>query len=298
MKKGKRLFSYSHNAPSPEYQAVLNATNERNQKVKAHCEDLWHDFSDHADENFLKEFPVNFHQRWFEMYLTVSLIRKGLTVKCPKPGPDVLLTVDGRRIWIEAVCATEGQAGKPDSVPRREKGKAQNVPTSRQHVARIRNSLDEKEKKFRKYIRDKIVCRNDLTVIAVNCGEIPFLWADFDDRMIRSLYGVGDRFLIYDKASAGIVNAGRKSIQKIEKTSGAAIGVQPFLDGSMEHVSSALASWACAFNLPSELGGDYVLYPNLSCTNRWTTNLLPVAEEWSFRETEDWWSGEKIQRMR
>ena len=75
MNRSRSLFANSHDAPSPEYKYVLNAADERSQEVKAHCEDLWCDFSKHADEHFLDEFPVHFHQRWFEMYLTVSLIR-------------------------------------------------------------------------------------------------------------------------------------------------------------------------------------------------------------------------------
>ena len=79
--------------------------------AKAHCEDLWSDFWEYADEHFVDEFRVNFHQRWFEMYLTVSFIRAGLAVESQNSGPDISLALGERRVWIEAVCATEGQMG-------------------------------------------------------------------------------------------------------------------------------------------------------------------------------------------
>ncbi len=295
MKKREKLFSHSGNGACLTYQKVQEAGHERYESVRAQCEDLWCDFSEHADRHFRQEFAKNFHQRWFEMYLTVSLIRAGLVVECLKPGPDILVTADGRRIWIEAVCLTGGEAGKPNSVPELKFGTVQNVPIE-QYVMRIRNSLNEKANKFRKYIADGIVHRYDYTVIAINGGEIPFWVADVAKCMERSLYGVGDMVFKFDRDSRKIVNAERENIQAIQKASGAKIGVQPFADGSMKHVSYALASWANAFNLPSSLGGDYVLYPNLSSTTPWVGDLLPVVQEWSFRETQEGWSGEKIVR--
>ena len=295
MNRSRSLFTNSHVEPCPEYKYVRKAANKRSQEVKAHCEDLWHDFSEHADTHFLDEFPLHFHQRWFEMYLTVSLIRAELSVTCPKPGPDILLRFNGMRIWIEAVCVTEGMPGKPDSVPLLENGKAREVPIT-QYVTRICNALDEKQKKFRNYIKDGIVKCGDLQVIAFNSGEIPGLLVNLDECMMRSLYGVGDIVLTLNKTSGNVVNTSRQSISTIAKSSGAEIGVQPFVDGSMRHVSSALASWANAYNRPSKLCGDFVLYPNLSCGNPLSGNLLPVAEEWSFTETEDSWSGLKVPR--
>ena len=296
MNRSRSLFTNSHDAPSPEYKYVLNAADERSQEVKAHCEDLWSDFSKHADEHFLDEFPVHFHQRWFEMYLTVSLIRAKLPVTCPKPGPDILLNLGKRRIWVEAVCATEGQLGKPDSVPPVECGKARNVPIM-QYVTRIRNSLSEKERKFREYKKKGIVKCGDHQVIAVNSGAICGLFGNLDECMMRSLYGVGDMFVTFNKTSGKFGETGRRSVLTIAKFSGAEIDVQPFVNESMEHVSSVLASWANAFNRPSNLGADFVLYPNLSCSNPLLGSMLPVAEEWLFTETEDSWSGSKDRRM-
>ena len=292
MKKGRSLFSDSSKSSSLAYERVLNAANEHFRTAKAHCEDLWSDFSEYADRHFLDEFPVNFHQRWFEMYLTVSLIRAGLAVESQNSGPDVFLTIGERRVWIEAVCVTEGQVGKPDSVPPLELGKAGDVAI-KQYVTRIRNSLDEKAKKFETYLEKGLVGHDDVLVIAVNGGQIPFLSADLSVCMMRSLYGVGDIILSLNRHTGRIVDSDRQHLEKIEKASGAEIGVQPFVDGSMDHVSAVLSSWANAFMRPSTLGGDFVLYPNLSCSNHWVRSLLPVAEEWSFEEDECGWSGEK-----
>ena len=295
MKNTGNLFSKSPKEACLTYRRVRDAADERCESVRVQCENLWSEFAEHADANFLSEFAVNFHQRWFEMYLTVSFIRAGLTVRCLKPGPDVLVTVDGIRIWIEAVCATPGQDGNPDSVPASTLGKVQEIPI-RQYVTRIRNSVEEKVKKFERYIDSGVVENGDFSVIAVNGGEIAGLAGYLDECMLRSLYGVGDIVVTIDRDSRRHTEADRMSVRTISKMSGAKIGVQPFVDGSMVNLSCVIASSVNAFNLPATRVGGYVLYPNLSCTTRWIENMLAVAEEWSFRETEEGWSGRRIDR--
>ena len=198
------------------YEKMYAAGEERFRRAREHCEDLWRDFAPHADEHFLSEFRgsepdrgrrnLQTHARWFEMYLTVSLIRLGLGVRCPKPGPDILLTAGGRRVWAEAVSATAGQNGFPDSVPEPEYGKLVDTPIDK-YVLRIRNSLDEKARKFRTYIENGTVDRNDVLVIAINVWGVglgPHLY----HCMQRALYGEGDLILNFDKRTGEVVGSG------------------------------------------------------------------------------------------
>lgn len=293
MKRRKNLFAASIKSSCPAYQNVLNGANEHYRTAKAHCENLWNDFWEYADEQFVDEFRVNFHQRWFEMYLTVSFIRARLTVESKNSGPDVFVTIGERRVWVEAVCATEGQEGKPDSVPPLEFDKAREAPTA-QCVMRIRNALEKKARKFENYLEEGIVDQGDILVVAISVGQILMLCPDLSEYMKRSLYGVGDMVLTLNRSTREVVDSKRQHVEKVKKASGAEIGVQPFVDGSMQHVSAVLTSCANALSPLPTLGGDFVLYPNLSCRNLWTRNLLPVAEEWFFEEVEDGWVGEEI----
>ena len=296
MKKRRVLFVDSSKSSCPAHQYVLNAANEHSRMAKAHCEKLWSDFWEYADEHFVDEFRVNFHQRWFEMYLTVSLVRAGLTVESNDSGPDVFVTLGERRVWIEAVCATEGDEGRPDSVPPLEPEK--NWPGHiNQCVLRILNSLGKKAKRFKNNLEEGVVGHGDILVIAISSGQIAMLCPDLSECMLRSLYGVGDIVLTLDGFPAKIVDSNRQHIENIRKTSGVKVKVRPFVDGSMDHVSAVLTSCVNAFSPSSTLGSDFVLYPNLSCRNQWVRNLLPVAEEWSFEEDEDGWSGEQTSGM-
>ena len=268
-----------------------------NNLIMAHqnCEDLWSDFWKYADDHFLPELAINFHQRWFEMYLAVSLLRSGIFIESENHGPDILALKDGRRVWVEAVCASEGQQEKPDSVPELQFGTLQRVPI-REYVIRIRSSLKEKSEKFKTYIHEGIVVPGDLTVIAINMGQITFMSTDMDECFKRALYGVGDPIISIDRVSGGIVGINREERASVPKASGAKIGVQCFTDGSMEHISAVLGSRATALGFPNPLGDDFVLYPNLTSNERCPSGLFSLGKECTFRETKEGWVGNLIWR--
>ena len=264
--------------------------------ARAQCEDLWTDFRCLADSNFKREFAINTHQRWFEMYLTVSLIRAGHQVECPKPGPDVLLQVNDQRIWVEAVCATSGKQGLPESVRPPAFGQLTQEPVE-QYVLRIRIALDEKQRKYRTYIQDGIVSGDDVTCVAIDVYDVYGIDPYVDKHMKNSLYGVGDQPVELPRRTGGIVDSGHGHVASIRKSSGADVPVEPFIDNSLKHVSAVLASHMDAFNRPSRLGDDFVLYPNLTAKNPWPQSVLNVGKEWSFEESDDEWNGTLIQRL-
>ena len=272
------------------YDNVRKGVDDRCRSVREHCEDLWTDYRELADKHFLFEFTQHFHERWFEMYLTVSLIRTGISIECRKPGPDLLVMIDERRVWIEAVCAGKGQLEKPDSVPEIETGIVHDVPI-RQYVVRLRSSLKEKERKFRKYVNDGIVTPEDLAVVAINAGGIPYLGADMDECIKRSVYGIGDMIVSLERGSGRRVGVGRANRISVFKSSGAPVGVQSFTDGSMAHISAILGSSENAFNLREERGQGFILYPNLTAVSQWPDGLVPLGREWAFKETDDGWTG-------
>ena len=259
-------------------------------KAREHCEDLWTVFRGFADKNFRTEFALATHARWFEMYLTVSLVRAGHDISCPKPGPDVLLEADGRRIWIEATSATRGEPGKPDSVPRQEPGHVSREPTD-QYVLRIRNALEEKHRKFRNYAESNIVHDDDLAVIAINVYDVDELGPHIPDHFLRSLYGRGDPQIRVELPRGRVTGVGNASVAAVRKASGADVGVRPFVDNSMGRITAMMGSYLDAFNRPCCLGDDIVLYPNLTADVPWVERVLKVGREWCFEAIHGGWEG-------
>src|SRR5690242_6440575 len=101
------------------YMNVRAARDRRAKKDRENCESLWEIYEPYADAEFLVEIRNNLDARYWEMYLTTTLIQQGFKVCCPKPGPDVGIEFARRRIWFEATSPTRGAESSPDQVPER-----------------------------------------------------------------------------------------------------------------------------------------------------------------------------------
>ena len=112
-----------------------------------------------------------------------------------------------------------------------------------------------------------------------------------DDCIKRSVYGLGDRFVSLGRMGPEIVGSGHESRKSVQKSDGAHVGVQCFTDGSMPHISAILGSGVHAFCPPSELGQDFILYPNLTADNHWPAGFLPLESEYVFQEADNGWVG-------
>jgi hypothetical protein len=270
----------------------------RGKAVREHCERLWSVYHEYAEPQFLAEFPLHFHERWFEMYLTVTLLERGTAVQhTSPPGPDVLVVADGRRIWIEAVCGTAGQPGLPDSVvepPRPKAGEpSQTFGVPWDKIAlRIRSSVEEKKRKYDKYLKDGRVGAGDSLVIALNVDQIPYASADVERYIFRALYGIGNQVLLIDRKTAKPVSTTHEQLLSIPKlSSGAPVGTQPFIDGSTSTIAGVIVSSHSAMSRAHESSPDFTLFPNLTSATPWKTGDLPIEREWEFESAADGWTG-------
>lgn len=160
------------------YRNLLHPTHDHAAAARQICEDLWRDFQPLSDRNFLDRFPFDFHQRWFEMYLGASLLRTGLKVIAPKPGPDFQILADGRRIHVEAVCATPGHPLHPDAVSEPDYRDAAGNPVAvrvphDQITLRLASVFRAKRDVFDRYRRKGLVAKDEACIIAVKLARNP-----------------------------------------------------------------------------------------------------------------------------
>ena len=93
----------------------------------------------------------------------------------PQAGPDILLECDGSRIWVEAVVATNGSPGRPDSVVEPNQDDSGKIPEEKL-VLRYANAISKKCRKYRRYLRDGIIHKSDAFVIAINGAALSYKW--------------------------------------------------------------------------------------------------------------------------
>jgi hypothetical protein len=263
------------------------------ERARHNCDELWRDFEPYASSHFLDEFPYRFHQRWFEMYLTVALLRAGLKLECPAgAAPDVRIRYpDGRVLWLEAIAPTGGDESNPDRVEHfrpapGEKFAAGYVPRDRVTM-RVSSALHTKADKLRTYRDRAIIGPNDQAVIAINVRDIPHGVFDAETYGLGATYGVGSQYIVIDRGTGEPVDSGYQHRPQLLRTKGASVDVAPFLHEGLAHVAGALISSADAANCPAPLGLDFMLLPNPYAAPPYTERQLPVGREWRLERDGD-----------
>jgi len=295
------LFGSTDPNADPFTTTLWTSDNPRAVQVRQHCKRMWEIYHRYADPQFLAEIPRRFHDRWFEMYLTVTLLRQGAQVqKTQPPGPDILVAHEGRRIWIEAVCASGGEPGRPDSIAEPEFVPGRAIVTDAGYeewdkiALRIRNSIEKKRAAYAEYLRLGIVTTDDLLVIAVNISKIPGATLDTQKYILRALFGVGDFQVVINRASREIVGSHSQELISITKSNGAKVGTQPFVDGSMPTISAVLVSDFNAMAAADKDTIDLTIFPNLTTPNPLPQRALPI-DEWVFQDKgPGGWDGELL----
>jgi hypothetical protein len=261
-------------------------------RSRANCESLWRDFEPYASAHFLAQFPYHFHQRWFEMYLAVALLRAGLDISCPEKGaPDVRVQHrDGRVLWLEATAPTGGDKSNKDRVEhpaRPDAGAAAFYAPTKRVILRVSGALHTKAGGLRTYRAKGVIRPEDQAVVAINVRDIPFGLDTFESCALGAVYGVGSQFVTIDGDSGKAVDSGYQHRPELQRSSGNPVDAAPFLHPGFEHVTGALFSAANAANCPERLGVDFMLFPNLKGAPAYTARQLPVGREWRWELESD-----------
>jgi hypothetical protein len=94
-----------------------------------------------------------------------------------RPGPDVGIMYEGRRIWFEATSPTCGTPGSPDYAG----GPIEGPVPEEKIILRYLNSISTKHKdQYANWVKKGIVFEKDAFVIAINPWAIPWDHRDGD----------------------------------------------------------------------------------------------------------------------
>jgi hypothetical protein len=263
------------------YCAVKDEINSRCQEAKIFVEQLWGKTHEYLDSDILKELPVQFHQRFWEIYLAASLLEAGLNLQrsSGRDGPDICINGDdGSKVWVEAVTASPGQGN--DAVQEAEVGTLRSVPDD-QIKLRLLNAFAEKSKKHKRYREKNWVSSEEPYVIAINAAQVPSARRELEiPRIVRSLLPFGFQVLHLSRETLEVTGNSYEYQGEVIKISGAEIETTSFLNPEYSGISAVIYSCVDAFNYPTEISRALLFFHNPLATNPLPLGFLKKGYEY------------------
>lgn len=263
-----------------DYESLNYPINEDSQRCRDFVEYLWRDYSEFADKNFLSDAKNHFHQRFWEMYLSVTFIRRGYKIiKTPDESPDVCILMNEKKLWIEAVAPGPGTG--LDQIPIPEFGKASWVPTDK-IALRYLHVLNAKFDNYQKYVKKGIVGSSDIFVIAINCNKVPHAY--FGSTLpyhVQALLPIGPPNVIIDVANDSIVETGYSFKDSVVKNSGSKVEKKAFTDPKYSGISAVMNAihQVAGYTMNKEsLGIDFDFLHNPLSRNPLGIDTIPWAQ--------------------
>lgn len=276
--------------PKSLYAIIKNSTNPKAIEVKKSLDKLWGWYSPFADALFKKEFQRDFHARFWEMYLTCTLLKNKYTVDERTNGiskrPDISISYDGLPIWIEAVTPSSGAEKNPDRLIDTLEGSNigevifEDLPEE-QIILRYRSAIEDKYKKYAEYLKDGIINAKDCYIIAVNNSKFPKQLPDSDPPLIvKSVFPIGHPSLKIDAKSGMLMESGYTLRGFVKKSTGIEITTNIFLDSRYSSLSGILFSNTDAVNCPDKPGSEFILVHNPLAINKLPKGFFSFGKEY------------------
>jgi len=213
----------------------------------------------------LSDAQTHFLERFWEMYLAVTFMERGLTPsRQGDAGPEFFCRHKRQKIWLEAVAPGPGDG--EDRVDEPEPGVAYIVPIEK-ILLRFTNALTEKRKKYLVAREKGIIEDQDCYVLAVNSRGIPH--APYGGTLpffIQAFLPIGDPTLVVDRATGDVKDSYYALRETIVKAKGAEVDTTAFFDPQFSFVSAVLHSGVDCVNRPAVLGDDFTVLHNPSAT--------------------------------
>lgn len=231
---------------------------EKYSSVKSQIEKFWKKYEIYAPHKFLEivQSDMNFHQRWWEMFLGVGLLTLNCNIITSKKekGPDFLINNTSSNIWIEAVAPNIGNGN--DALPELLEG-VHKLPEV-EFLLRLTNSLDYKLDIFNKYRENGLISNNDYCIIAISSCALNQYGSLMDfpaPAPLKVIAGVGNLVLNKDDNYVQY----RNEIQKESKSS---VETSLFSLESYSKICAVLYSCSDPLNSPNKPETTFQLFLN------------------------------------
>jgi len=238
MPSEKQFFTPGPCADS-DYEQVRDLPQARD--CRRFVEDLWQVYEPYSDPHFLSDARNHFHQRFWEMYLCVTMLKRGFVIEnAGGEGPEFSTTIGERRVWFEAIAPTAGSG--PDRVPALQLDKAGWTPTE-QVLMRYTAALAEKLRKYQECRAKGVITENDGYVVALNANKIPnAFFGSILPFHVQAFLPFGPLTVAINPRTHEKVGEYYQYRGEVKKQSGSAVSTQPFLEPAYDGICAVIHS--------------------------------------------------------
>lgn len=278
-------FFLPGDAPDRAYRNIRDLNIGPVPQARAFIEELWRRYSGYEDRHFLKDAQTHFLERFWEMYLAVAFMERGLTPSREGGmGPEFSCHHIGQKIWFEAMVPGRGQGD--DRVDEPEVGVATYVPTEKV-LLRFTNAMTEKRRRYLAAREKGIIADQDCYVLAINSRGVPH--APFGNTLpffVQAFLPIGDPTMVIDRATGKVIESYYARRETITKAKGAMVSTAAFLNPEFSFVSAVLHSGVDCVNRPEVLGGDFVVLHNPTATRPLERPMFGWCKQYIFENDE------------
>lgn len=213
-------------------------------------------------------------------------------------GPDFGFKIDGKRVWVEAVCPVLDWRAKREIARQRQVAKLGNATFLNPEIFMLRwtNAIDAKIRQFTKYKKIGIVHDNDVCIVALNAallGHNGLSGWTFEPILFEILMGMGKHFMSFNQNTGQTIRSGISQEATLsKKTKNGNLAPIPknfFLEDYGQILTAALASNITPYGqittpFPLLMGAH-----NPNAYNQVEKRKLGLTEEYSFRIDGEHW---------
>lgn len=246
-------------------------------------EALWQQYRGFEDHHFRTDAQAHFLERFWEMYLAVAFMNRGLN---PSPGigkgPEFSFLAGPTKVWVEAVAPGPGTGD--DRVPETELGVAYKVPTAK-ILLHFASALAEKRARYQAAVSRTTVSETDGYVLAINSRRIPHApYGNTLPYFVQALLPFGDLTVTLNRTTRAIEDSFYSPREQVAKANAATVSMQPLLGAEYSFVSAVLHSAVDCVNRPADLGGDFAVLHNPGATHPIPPSTFFWCDQYFFHE--------------
>lgn len=257
-------------------------------EARSFVEELWAEYQPLADRHFCADARNHFLQRFWEMYLAVTLKGRGfLLTKVGDEGPEFYFLHEHKKVWVEAVAPGPGIG--PDAVPQPQLGQASAVPQE-QILLRFTTALADKLGTYNNALKKGIINGRDHYVVAINCRgihEAPF--PSVLPYGVMACLPFGHPTVTLDGQTRQIIDSYFQYRDQVSKRSGKVVYTNLFLNPEYAGISGVLGS-AIYPTDPVEMGCDFWFLHNPLASQPIGKSVFSFCRQYFFQ-------GETLQRV-